>query len=434
MEGTDILGRPDWGEEFLKGGGEMGALTRAYDWASSPLGPPRGWPQSLKTVVRLILTTEHPMLVWWGPDLIQFYNDAYRRTMGPERHPSALGQRGRDCWEEIWDIIGPQIEQVLAGEGATWHEDQLVPVTRHGSREDVYWTYSYSPIDEADSIGGVLVVCKDVTEQHNLTQTLRGTNARLADETHRLRQFFRQAPGFMCLLNGRSHVYELANDAYLDLVGRRDLVGKSVVEALPEVAGQGFLELLDQVYSSGEPFVGRGSPVALQREANGRVETRYVDFVYQPVFGIDGAITGIFVEGSDVTDRVLAERRQQLLITELHHRVKNNLATVQAIAGATARSAETLEEFETSFTGRIITLSKAHSALWDSGRQMISVSDLLRISLDPHDIGEGRTTALTGPGRSPRRGRGAPGDGVSRDGDERHHPWCAVGTRRKAQH
>ena len=101
-----------------------------------------------------MLNTNHPMFIWWGPDLIQFYNDAYRQTMGPERHPSALGQKGRECWAEIWDIIGPQIEHVMAGSGATWHEDQLVPVTRHGRLEQVYWTYGFSPIDDDEGVGG----------------------------------------------------------------------------------------------------------------------------------------------------------------------------------------------------------------------------------------------------------------------------------------
>ena len=116
------------------------------------------------------------MFIWWGPELIQFYNDAYRQTMGPERHPSALGQRGRECWAEIWDIIGPQIELVMAGQGATWHEDQLVPVTRHGRREDVWWTYGYSPIDDdaqPHGVGGVLVVCNDVTQEHLAREALR---------------------------------------------------------------------------------------------------------------------------------------------------------------------------------------------------------------------------------------------------------------------
>ena len=166
--------------DFLAGGGQMGALMRAYDWSGGRLGKPETWPQSLRTAVRILLNTNHPMFIWWGSDLIQFYNDAYRQTMGPERHPSALGQGGRECWAEIWDIIGPQIEQVMSGGGATWHENQLVPVTRHGKLEQVYWTYGFSPIDEDDGIGGVLVVCRDVTEEHLAAAKLREREAELA--------------------------------------------------------------------------------------------------------------------------------------------------------------------------------------------------------------------------------------------------------------
>src|SRR5882672_4197697 len=166
--------------DFLAGGGEMGALTRAYDWSASPLGPPEAWPQSLRTAVRILLNTNHPMFIWWGPNLIQFYNDAYRQTMGPERHPRALGQGGRECWAEVWDIIGPQIEQVMSGGGATWHENQLIPVTRHGRLEQVYWTYGYSPIDDDNGIGGVLVVCRDVTKDYLAAVALREREAELA--------------------------------------------------------------------------------------------------------------------------------------------------------------------------------------------------------------------------------------------------------------
>src|SRR6185437_4367401 len=166
--------------DFLAGGGEMGALTRTYDWSANPLGPPESWPQSLRTAVRILLNTNHPMFIWWGSELIQFYNDAYRKTMGPERHPSALGQRGRDCWAEIWEVIGPQIEQVMRGGGPTWHENQLVPVTRHGRLEQVYWTYGYSPIDEEGGVGGVLVVCRDVTKDYLAAAALREREAELA--------------------------------------------------------------------------------------------------------------------------------------------------------------------------------------------------------------------------------------------------------------
>jgi PAS domain S-box-containing protein len=166
--------------DFLAGGGEMGALMRGHDWSHTPLGRPANWPQSLRTAVRLVLNTNHPMFIWWGQHLVQFYNDAYRQTMGPERHPRALGQGGRECWAEIWDIIGPQIDQVMDGGGATWHENQLVPVTRHGRLEQVYWTYGFSPIDEDDGVGGVLVVCRDVTKDYLSALALRDREAELA--------------------------------------------------------------------------------------------------------------------------------------------------------------------------------------------------------------------------------------------------------------
>ncbi|ABE61135.1 PAS/PAC sensor hybrid histidine kinase [Nitrobacter hamburgensis X14] len=167
-------------EAFLAGGGEMADLTRRFDWAGTSVGAPEIWPQSLRTAVRIILNTNHPMLIWWGPDLIQFYNDGFRQTLGPERHPGALGERGRDCWGEVWDIVGPQIEHVMAGRGATWHEDQLVPVTRHGRLEQVYWTYGFSPIDEDHGVGGVLVVCRDVTREHLAKVALQERETELA--------------------------------------------------------------------------------------------------------------------------------------------------------------------------------------------------------------------------------------------------------------
>jgi diguanylate cyclase (GGDEF)-like protein/PAS domain S-box-containing protein len=157
----------------------MGALMRAYDWQSSSLGPPETWPRVLKTALRLMLTSNHPMFIWWGTDLIQFYNDAYRRTLGPERHPCALGQRGRECWDEIWDVIGPQIVYVMEGKGATWHEHQPIVITRHGRREVIWWTYGYSPIEDETGVRGVLVICNDVTKEHVALEELRNGDERL---------------------------------------------------------------------------------------------------------------------------------------------------------------------------------------------------------------------------------------------------------------
>jgi PAS domain S-box-containing protein len=288
--------------DFLAGGGEMGARMRIRDWSLTPVGAPENWPQSLKTAVRLLLSSGHPMFIWWGPRLIQFYNDAYRQSIGPERHPSALGQEGRACWDEIWPIIGPQIEQVMSGRGSTWHENALVPITRNGQREDVYWTYSYSPIDDplaASGVGGVLVVCTETTAAVK-------ANRRLAFEREQFAQLFEQAPVFMAMLRGEQHRFELVNPAYLQLIGHRDVVGKTVAQALPEAAEQGYVALLDQVLRSGKAYAGGGRKFVYAETPGGPTVERYVDFVYQPIKSLDGQPTGVFVVGVDLTGRVPA--------------------------------------------------------------------------------------------------------------------------------
>ena len=155
------------------GGGESAKLIRKVDWTSTSVGPVDTWPQSLKSQISMMLHSRHPMFLWWGSDLVQFYNDGYTPSFGVGRHPSAMGQRGRECWAEIWPIIGPEIEAVQRGE-ATFHEDALVPIFRNGRMEEVYWTYGYSPVREADgSIAGVLVVVTETTSRVVALRRLR---------------------------------------------------------------------------------------------------------------------------------------------------------------------------------------------------------------------------------------------------------------------
>ncbi|QHV99730.1 PAS domain S-box protein [Spirosoma endbachense] len=158
---------------FLKGGGEMGALTRTYDWAKTSLGTPDQWPQSLRTTLSIILNSRFPMFLFWGPTHLCFYNDAYRPSLGNVgKHPHALGRPGAEVWPEIWEFIKPLIDQVLSDQGATWNEDQLLPIYRNGQMEDVYWTFSYSPVsDESGSPAGVFVTCTETTQKvKNLEQ------------------------------------------------------------------------------------------------------------------------------------------------------------------------------------------------------------------------------------------------------------------------
>jgi PAS domain S-box-containing protein len=145
---------------------EMGNLIRTKDWSRTPVGPIESWPQSLRTTLSIILNSKFPMFLWWGPELICFYNDAYRPSLGKDgKHPHILGMPAEEAWAEIWTIIKPMIDQVISGGGATWSEDQLIPIFRNGKIEDVYWTFSYSPvIDESGAPKAVLVTCNETTK------------------------------------------------------------------------------------------------------------------------------------------------------------------------------------------------------------------------------------------------------------------------------
>jgi PAS domain S-box-containing protein len=330
---------------FLSRGGEMGALMRAHDWAATPVGRPETWPPSLRTVIRLLLNTRHPMFVFWGDDLTCFYNDAYRASIGPELHPAALGGPGRVVWVEIWDTIGSQIEQVMSGRGATWHENHLVPITRYGRREDVYWTYSFSPIDHEASetgVGGVLVVCTETTAQIVAERQHAERAAISVAERDRLAQMFAQAPSFIAMLSGPEHRFELVNDAYSRLIGYREILGRTVTEALPEASEQGYLDLLNEVFVSGKAFSSQGARYVVAAAPDGQADERYVDFIYQPMKNEEGEVIGVFVEGSDVTNRTLAEVALRELNETLEQRIAAEVAK-RNISEQALRQAQKME-------------------------------------------------------------------------------------------
>ena len=557
---------------IFPGDGEMAALCRAFDWSTTPLGPVAGWSQSLRTTVGIVLGSRNPMFIWWGPELIQLYNDAYRPSFGAEgRHPRALGMRGEQCWTDIWSTIGPQIADVRATGEGTWHEDQLIPIERNGRLEDVWWTYSYGPVfDDDGTIGGVLVVCQETTrrmlserdrerlvaltaraerratsvieqvsdehltldsefrivavnaaaerslgvtrdtllgrthweafpasagseaerqyryvvaerreahfthhylgegydrhleidayptdeggiaifwrnvsdrvlslravrdsearyralfdsldegfcvlellfdaedrpvdyrfleanpafmlqsglsdargrtarelipgleshwfetygrvartgepirfesssdamgrrfdlyafrvglpEEHKVAVLFKDVTAshaaerereRLATalevERSRLAYVFERAPFFLAVLRGPAHVFELANNAYYELVGHRELIGRGAFDALPEMLEQGFQAQLDSVLSTGDPFVGRTVPVRVARTPGAPLEERFVDFTFLPLIEADGQRAGVIVHGSDVTEHELARREIERLLVE----------------------------------------------------------------------------------------------------------------------
>jgi PAS domain-containing protein len=464
----DVDGAAD---AVFAGDGEMAARCRNFDWSATPLGPVESWSQSLCTTAATVVNSRHPMFLWWGPDLIQIYNDGYRPSLGQGgRHPRALGVGAREFWTDIWEIIGPQIDAVMSSGAATWHEDQLVAIERNDRIEEVYWTYGYSPVrDDDGSIGGTLVVCQETTERviaerrlrtlhrlaareprgslgnvarqvmgtlvgdrldipfalfytmsgaglelvhkeglpgdiaperwpvgdvlaareprrvdvrgwaevegagpwpespasavvlpvvatgrdeplgalvaglsprlgwsgeyrefltgatnhvgaHLAARALREERARrdheLEVERARLAYAFQHAPAFLAILRGPTHVFELVNDAYRQLVGHREVLGMPMLDALPEIRGQGFVQLLDGVLETGEPFVGRELPVRLARTPGAPPQERFVDLVYLPLVEADGTRTGIIAHGADVTDHVRARGEVERLFRE----------------------------------------------------------------------------------------------------------------------
>ncbi len=171
--------------QFLQGGGETGALIRAKNWAATPLGPIQSWPQSLKTTLGIMLNSRYPMFVFWGPELIKIYNDGYRPILGG-KHPYALGQPGRDVWPEIWSDIEPLVVRALSGD-PTWSDDLMLFMERNGFPEEVYFTFSYSPVpDESGGIGGMFCACTETTGKvlgERRLRTLRDLAAALAATT-----------------------------------------------------------------------------------------------------------------------------------------------------------------------------------------------------------------------------------------------------------
>ena len=166
---------------FLSSGGEMGKLTLEKDWSQNPVGPIDTWPQSLRIILSIVLRSKFPKFLWWGAELTCFYNDAFRPSLGENgKHPDLLGMSGKEGWPEIWDAINPILMNVLENDESIFFEDQLIPITRNGHLEDVYWTFSYTPvIDESGKPAGILVTTIETTDKVNAFQKIKNSEERL---------------------------------------------------------------------------------------------------------------------------------------------------------------------------------------------------------------------------------------------------------------
>ncbi|BBE70722.1 PAS domain-containing protein [Oharaeibacter diazotrophicus] len=374
------------------GGPDTLALFRTFDWASTALGDRADWPRSLVTAADIVLRSPLPMVLLWGADGVMIYNDGYARICG-ERHPRIFGSKVLDAWPEAsgWN---EEVMRVVMGGGTLSVADQEFTLLRNGEPEKVWLTVDYGPVvDETGSPGGVLAVCVETTARVLAER-------RAAEEHERLKLMFSQAPSFMAILSGPEHRFEIVNASYLRLVGhRRDLIGKTVREALPDVEGQGYFELLDEVFRTGRAFTGRNLAVDLRREAGAPPEKRYVDMIYQPLQDEHGRTSAIFVEGFDVTDRTLAEEKQTLILREMSHRVKNLFAIVLGMISSTARRAKTPADMAAALQGRLRALAAAHDLVRPgfetdgTNGSRASLDRLIRAVVGPHLDEPGRLAA-----------------------------------------
>ena len=266
--------------------------------------------------------------------------------------------------------------------------------SRDGSMETRYWSATHTPmLDDGGRLEYILQHTVDVTELHRLRQmreemglvrranAIQARNRDLERASHRLLEFFEHAPGFVAVIGGEDHVFQMANAAYLELVGRTDILGKPVREALPEVVAQGFIEVLDEVYRTGEPFFGRRAPVILEGSNDPSHSRRILNFIFQPIRNEDDPVSGIIIQGYDVTEEAEYEEHQALLIKELNRRVKNSLAVVQGLAQQTYRGVPGAEGATGIFKGRLQALAAAHGLLTGSNWSPAEVRDVVLLTV-----------------------------------------------------
>ncbi len=285
---------------WLRGAAGMADAIRSYDWSTTPLGPLDSWPESLRTLTRLMLESAQPMFIAWGPEATWLYNDAFVPILG-SKHPSALGLPAQTAvWKEADAVLGPMFAQVFAGQSVQM-DDFALDLDRDGTLREAHFSFSYTPArDEAGDVSGLFGVCTETTGQ------VVGER-RLTQATTRQRQQFEQAPGFIIVMSGPEHVVEFVNQAHRRIFGSHDWLGKTIREAFPSLEGQGFFERLDRVLATGEAFEAADSEVHYRRGPDEPDEQHFHSFVYAPILDEHGRVEGVFCEGFDVTAQHLGQ-------------------------------------------------------------------------------------------------------------------------------
>lgn len=308
----------------MHGGGQVSEEIKSLDWESTPLGNITHWSPFLKNSINICLNSAYPVFVGWGPQLIMFYNQACAELLDGENNYQGIGKPAKEFWAEIWDIIHPHIKRVMDTGAPVELEDQLFYLKRNGLQEERYFSFSLSPICVKEGIGGVMNMAIETTDKVLIARRLQLDHAKLE-------KFIHQVPAAVCVLGGEHLKFELVNPAYQKLFPGRELVGKNLLDALPEIKDSPIYAILQDVYRTGKPFEGKELLVPLSRFGGSPLENLYFNFIYQAKFNQNLQIDGIEVFAFEVTDLVKSRKSAEQLSKKLEEQAKIFDVTLSAI-------------------------------------------------------------------------------------------------------
>lgn len=358
--------------------GRMSDVIREFDWASTPLGPIEAWPVSLRTSVDTMLASRFPKALAWGPQLITLHNDAFLPILGEK--PAAIGRPFSDVWSETWSDLAPIVDKAFGGE-ATFIEDFPLTIDRHGYPEEAYFTFCYSPVrDDSGKIAGFLDTVIETTKTVETARAASLANARLAQRETFLSSVLAASTDCIKVLDLDGNLISMSEGGMKVME----------IEDLRAIEGRYWPDLLkdegQRLAVAAIAAARLGETTHFEMAADTYAGTpKWWSVSVSPIRDDAGAVAQILSVSRDHTILKAAREQQSMLTAELGHRMKNQLAIVQAIVGQTLRSAADLSTAADALNARIQVLSTAHDILITGGNGRTTVGEIVRRVLALHD-------------------------------------------------
>jgi diguanylate cyclase (GGDEF)-like protein/PAS domain S-box-containing protein len=299
--------------------GDMAERIRCHDWATTVVGPADSWPTGLRVALGMMLALPMPAMLLWGQQQSIFHNDAFARLLGA-RFPDLLGASYPRDWPHEWKLAGP-LHSMLMNRQSGIFPQQPLSVARGAALEPRIYSASCSPVPDGKGVtGGMLMLLQDAGHDGSGPRPASGAMPH-AERMQLLDEVFRRSPSFVHVLGGPDYLVEFANEAYCSLLGHRELLGRKLFDAVPELASAGYEAVLATVRATGQPYVGREQPVLLARGPGGAREVCFLDIVYSPLADATGRNAWLLGYGVDVTEKTRARRMAEKRLRESEARL-----------------------------------------------------------------------------------------------------------------